>query len=517
MPTSTEQARVSRELKELSLLFEISKKLGESLDLQTALSFILQIMAENMDMPRGALTILNRASGEIVIEESYGLLPDQQARGKYRMGEGITGQVIHSGQAVVIPRIADNPAFLDKTGSRNHLDKRDIAFICVPVKIGNEVIGTLSVDRMATTDASYEEDVRLLTIIASTISQAVRLRQLAQEELDKIKAENLRLQNELKIKYGPDNIIGTSKAMQTVYGMMESVSRTNATVLILGESGVGKERVAHAIHYNSTRAGGPYIIVNCAALPESLIESELFGHERGAFTGATGFRKGRFELADGGTIFLDEIGDLPAAVQTKLLRVLQERVFERVGGGASLRVNIRIIAATNRDLEALIREGKFREDLYYRLNIFPIVVPPLRERRTDIILLANHFIEKYASEMEKEIVSLSASATDLLMNYSWPGNVRELENVIERAIILCTDGIIQSRHLPPNLQPGDTAPAREFKGTLQEMLASMEKQMITDALKRCRGNMAAAARGLGLTERVMGLRVTKFGIDPKEL
>jgi Nif-specific regulatory protein len=509
--------RVSREIKELSLLFEISKKLSESLDLKAALKFVLKSMAENTEMPRGALTILNRESGEIVIEEAYGLLPEEQVKGKYRMGEGITGKVINTGKTVIVPSISDNPLFLDRTGSRKKLNKRDIAFICVPIKIGNEVIGTISVDRLVTKDISFEEDVRLLTIIASTISQAVRLRQLAQEELDKIKEENRRLQDELRIKYGPKTIIGTSKVMQNIYGMIEKVCRTNATVLILGESGVGKERVAHAIHYNSSYASGPYIIVNCAALPESLIESELFGHEKGAFTGATEFRKGRFELANNGTIFLDEIGDLSPAMQTKLLRVLQERMFERIGGNMSIKVNIRIIAATNRDLEALIREGKFREDLYYRLNIFPIVVPPLRERKTDIILLANHFIEKYAKEMDKKIVSISVSATDMLMHYHWPGNVRELENCIERAIILCTDGVIRTHLLPPNLQKSDGSPIQESKGTLQDMLAALENQMIIDALKRCRGNMAAAARVLGLTERVMGLRVTKFGIDPRQL
>ena len=517
MAPYSESDRVSREIKELSLLFEISKKLSESLDLKAALKFVLQVMAENMEMPRSALTILNRSSGEVVIEEAYGLLPDEQAKGKYLIGEGITGKVIDTGQPVIVPRISDSPLFLDRTGSREKLDKRDIAFICIPIKIGNEVIGTLSVDRLFHEDTAFEEYVRLLTIIASTISQAVRLRQLAQEELDKIKEENLRLHDELKIRYGPKTIIGNAKVMQNIYGLIEKVCRTNATVLILGESGVGKERVAHAIHYNSSYASGPYIIVNCAALPESLIESELFGHEKGAFTGATMFRKGRFELANNGTIFLDEIGDLPPAVQTKLLRVLQERVFERIGGNTSIKVNIRIIAATNRDLEVLIKEGKFREDLYYRLSIFPIVVPPLRERKTDIILLANHFIEKYATELGRKIVSISAPATDLLIHYHWPGNVRELENCIERAIILCTDGVIRTHHLPPNLQKSDDSPIQESKGTLQDMLISLEKEMITDALKCCRGNMAKAARILGLTERIMSLRVAKFRIDPRQM
>lgn len=505
----------NREVIELSLLFEISTKLNETLDLKAALHSVLQMMAERMATPRGTITILNRSSGEAIIEEAYGLLPEEQAKGKYRIGEGITGQVIDTGQPMVVPRISDDPLFLDRTGSRKKLNTKDIAFICVPIKTGSEVIGTLSVDRLLREEASFEEDVRLLTIIASTISQAVRLRQLAEEELDKVREENRRLQNELKIRYGPQTIIGNSKAMRYIYGMIEKVCRTPATVLILGESGVGKERVAHAIHYNSAFATGPYIAVNCAALPESLIESELFGHEKGAFTGATVFRKGRFEMADNGTIFLDEIGDLPPAVQTKLLRVLQERTLERIGGNISIKVNIRIIAATNRDLEILIREGKFREDLYYRLNIFPIVVPPLRERKTDIILLANHFLEKYAQELDKIVSSISAPATDLLMHYHWPGNVRELENCMERAVILCSDGVIRSRHLPPNLQQGSQTNPHEAKGTLQETLEALEKTMISEALKESRGNMAKAARSLGLTERIMGLRVTRFGLGKK--
>jgi Nif-specific regulatory protein len=509
--------KTSREIRELTLLFEISSRLGESLDLKGALKAILAMMAEHMAMMRGTVTILNRSSREIVIEEALGLLPEEQAKGKYRMGEGITGKVIDTGRSVIVPRISDNPHFLDRTGSRKNLNKNDIAFICVPIKIGTETIGALSVDRLFNDKISLEEDVRLLTIIASTISQAVRLRQLAQEELDKIREENRRLQDELRIKYGPKTIIGTSKVMRNIYGLIEKVCRTPATVLILGESGVGKERVAHAIHYNSNRSDGPYIIVNCAALPESLIESELFGHEKGAFTGATNFRKGRFEQADGGTIFLDEIGDLPPAVQTKLLRVIQERVFERIGGNKALKVNIRIIAATNRDLETLIMEGKFREDLYYRLNIFPIVVPPLRERKTDIILLANHFIDKYAGESGKQIISISAAATDKLMAYHWPGNVRELENCIERAIILCTDGVIETRHLPPNLRNETRQDIVEPKGSLQDTLDALEKQMIAEALKNARGNLAKAARSLGLTERVMGLRVAKFEIAAARL
>ena len=505
----------SREIKELSLLFEISRKLGEGLDLKAVLKPILRMTAEHMQIPRGTLTILNRSRGEIVIEESYGLRPEEQAKGKYRMGEGITGKVIDTGQPAIIPKISEEPLFLDRTGSRRHLDKRDLAFICVPIKIGTEVLGAISADR-AFKDDSLEEDARLLTIIASTISQAVRLRQSAQEEVEKIREENRRLQDQLKVRYRPTSIVGNSNVMQNVYALIEKVSTTNATVLILGESGVGKERVAHAIHYGSSRADKPFVRINCAALPESLIESELFGHEKGAFTGAVSARKGRFEAAEKGTIFLDEIGDLPLTVQTKLLRVLQEKEFERVGGNATIKVDVRIITATNRNLEALMQEGKLREDLYYRLNIFPIVVPPLRERKTDIMLLADHFIQKYSKEHGKQIKSVSTAATDMLMNYHWPGNVRELENCIERALILSTDGVIHSYHLPPNLQGSGGDDAHRGGRTFNDIVANVGREIIVEELKRSRGNMAKAARALGITERIMGLRVAKYGLDPTQ-
>jgi len=287
-------------------------------------------------------------------------------------------------------------------------------------------------------------------------------------------------------------------------------------VLILGESGVGKERVAHAIHYGSSRASKPFIKVNCAALPESLIESELFGHESGAFTGATVTRRGRFEMAHTGTIFLDEIGDIPWTLQTKLLRILQEKEFERIGGNTTIKINVRVIAATNRNLEGLMQEGKFREDLYYRLNVFPMIIPPLRERKTDIMLLANHFIEKYSKENDKKIIGISKSATDMLMNYHWPGNVRELENCIERAIILSTDGIIHSYHLPHNLQKYDDSESCRTDGTLREILATMERKIILNELKRFRGNRAKTSRALGITERMIGTRVKKYRIDPRQ-
>ena len=403
--------------------------------------------------------------------------------------------------------------FLDRTGARKRLQKTDISFICVPIKIGNEVIGALSADRLFEEGVSFEEDVRLLSIIASMIAQAVRLRQEAQEERQRLLEENARLQSELREKFRPSNIVGNSKVMRAVYDLISQVSPSEATVLVRGESGTGKELVAHAIHYNSPRADKPFVKVNCGALPESVVESELFGHERGAFTGAIATRKGRFELAHAGTIFLDEIGDLSPTTQIKLLRVLQEKEFERVGGSTTLKIDVRIIAATNRDLETLIAESLFRSDLYYRLNVFPIHVPPLRERKTDIPLLADYFIEKYSRANDKPVLRIATPAIDMLMSYHWPGNVRELENCIERAVLLSSDQVIHSHHLPPTLQTAEASGTGHF-GTLDSTLTTVERDLIVDALKAAGGNKAKAARALGLTERIMGLRVRKYGIDP---
>ena len=323
-----------------------------------------------------------------------------------------------------------------------------------------------------------------------------------------------RLQEELKDKFRPANIIGKSKAMHAVYDLIERVSRSDTTVLITGESGVGKELVAHAIHYNSARGSKSLVTVNCAALPETLLESELFGHEKGAFTGAIAQRKGRFELAHSGTMFLDEIGDLSPATQIKLLRVLQERRFERVGATNTIDVNVRIIAATNRNLEQLVADETFRPDLYYRLNVFPIHIPPLRERKTDILLLADFFVERYSSLNHKSVRRISTPAIDMLMSYHWPGNVRELENCIERAVLMTNDDVIHGHHLPPTLQTAE-ASGTTHVGSMDETLNNVERELIVDALKSARGNMAKAARALGISERVMGLRVRKHGIDSK--
>jgi Nif-specific regulatory protein len=495
----------------LSLLFSISQALSQSMDLNEVVGPVLKVMAEHLGLLRGTLTILNRKTGEISIEDAYGLSAQERARGRYKLGEGITGKVVLSGKPAIIPKIADEPSFLDRTGARKRMDKKDISFVCVPIKIGKEVIGALSADMLYEEKKSFDEQVRLLTIVSSMIAQAVKLRQSSQEEMEKLQSENTRLHEELKDRFRPSNIIGNSTNIRQVYELIEKVSKSDATVLILGESGVGKELVAHAIHYNSLRAKKPFIQFNGAALPGDIIESELFGHEKGAFTGATTQRKGRFELADGGTIFIDEVGDMPINIQVKLLRVLQEKTFERVGGSEPIKVDVRILAATNQKLDELVKQGKFRLDLYYRLNVFPVVVPPLRERKTDILLLADHFVAKYAKSNNKEIKRISTSAIDMLMSYHWPGNVRELENCIERAVILSSDGVIHGYNLPPTLQITGTASVKEI--TLTGTLESLENEMICESLKSSNGNMAQAARKLGLTERMMGIRAKKYNID----
>ena len=302
--------------------------------------------------------------------------------------------------------------------------------------------------------------------------------------------------------------------MREVYEQVAQVAHTNTTVLIRGESGTGKELVAHAIHYNSPRAAKPFVKVNCAALPESLIESELFGHEKGSFTGAHQRKRGRFELAEGGTLFLDEIGDLSPSLQVKLLRVLQEREFERVGGTETIKVNVRMIAATNVELEQAVQDGRFRSDLYYRLNVFSIYMPALRERRPDVLLLADHFLEKYSRQNGKRISRISTPAIDMLMSYHWPGNVRELENVIERATLVCEGNVIHGYHLPPTLQTAEGT-GTVTRASLDHAVEAYEKDLIQDALKTTRGNRARAARLLDTTERILGYKVKKYEIDTR--
>lgn len=507
--------RAQRQAAELECLGLISEALSSSLDLRHTLQEIFQILADRMGMTRGTLTLLNPRTEELAIEIAHGLSPEEQRRGRYRLGEGVTGRVVESGQPMVIPRIGEEPLFLDRTRSRRRIAKEDVSFLCVPITLGRNVLGALSVDRLFTEEVSLKEDLRLLTIIAAMVGQAVKLHQVVQEEKERLIGENIKLHEELRERYRFQNIVGNSRKMQEVFQAIAQVSRSDATVLLRGESGTGKELVAHAIHYNSLRAQGPFVRVSCAALPESLIESELFGHERGAFTGAVATKKGRFELAHRGTIFLDEIGDLSATIQVKLLRVLQEHEFQRLGSSRNIRVDVRIIAATHQDLEAAISDGRFREDLYYRFNVFPIYLPPLRERKTDILLLAEHFMEKCCKQYDKRIRRISTPAIDMLVAYHWPGNVRELENWMERAVIVCNEEVIYSYHFPPTLQTAE-ATGTQVRTALSTAVAHFERELIIDALKSTRGKRSKAAKLLQTTDRILGYKVRKYGIDPRK-
>jgi Nif-specific regulatory protein len=349
-----------------------------------------------------------------------------------------------------------------------------------------------------------------LTIIASMVGQAVVIRDLAQKEKLAIEAENVKLRQQLKGKFKFGNVIYSSPAMEAVLEGARQVAGTNAAVLLRGESGTGKELVASAIHYSSPRADKPLIKVACAALPENLLESELFGYERGAFTGAMERKIGRFEMANGGTLFLDEIGDLTLATQVKLLRVLQEKEFERLGGTGTIKVDVRLVCATHQDLEMMVKEKKFRDDLFYRINVFPVYLPPLRDRKEDIPLLVAHFTHKYNKENNKNIEGVNRAALDVLMAHDWPGNVRELENVIERAVVLCQKDLISPRDLPANLsQKAVEVPAEGT--TLPQIVESIEKQKIKEALEKHK-TQRKAAKALGITERMLGYKISKYGL-----
>jgi Nif-specific regulatory protein len=504
-------------LKELSLLVEISQTLESSLELRDVIRPVLQRLADGMGMKRGTITIVNRDTRKMSIEEAVGLNSVELQSHYLLAGNALIEKVIQTGQPLIVTDLASDEMFqqgLPPSTVEAARAGKQVSLICVPIKLGEEVVGTLSVEREAEGVQHLAADRRLLSMIAAMVAQAARLRQAAHNRVESLEQENARLHEQIENHFKPPRMVGNSSAMRMVYRHISQVSSSRTTVLIRGESGVGKELVAAAIHEQSDRKNKAFVKFNCAALPESIIESELFGHEKGAFTGALTMRRGRFEVASGGTIFLDEIGDITPATQAKLLRVLQEREIERVGSHTAIKCDVRVIAATSRNLEAMMESGQFRSDLYYRLNVFPIYVPALREHRTDILQLADHFIEKFSRANGKAVRRISTAAIDMLMAYHWPGNVRELENCIERANLLCEGDTLEAHHLPPTLQmagPGEN----ESRGSLDSALGALEYELIVSELKRCGGNMAQAARGLGLTERIMGLRVKKYKIDTK--
>lgn len=497
---------------ELTALYEISKLLGSSLNVRSNLRGVMRVLSEYLDMKRG--TVALREDDEVSIIAAHGMTEDEVKRGRYKLGEGIIGRVAKLGSPIVIPNIGEEPLFLNKTGARQMIRRENVAFLCVPIKFKNEVMGVLSVDRLfGDKRVSFEEDLRLLKIIASLIAQSVKLHRELERERVAFQEEKESLKRQLKGKYSVQNIIGQSDGMQEVFEAIHRVAPSRANVLLRGESGTGKELVAKAIHFMSPRAREPFIKFNCASIPEGLLESELFGHEKGAFTGAMAMRKGRFELADKGTIFLDEIGDLPLTLQPKILRVLQEKEFERVGGEKTIRVDVRLIAATSRNLEELAAAGRFREDLYYRLNVVPLYLPALRERSVDIPVLVEYFLKKYNEENSRS-VTITPEVLDALIDYDWPGNVRELENTIERLVVMSARKTVVLSDLPLNMRDRSLKAARavQTKDALPAAIADIEKAKILDALKKTAWVQAKAARLLGLSPRQIGYKIKRYGI-----
>src|SRR5438034_6278357 len=500
----------TRETRRLSTLLEVSQALSGTLNLKASLHRVLEILARHHGAVRGIVSVLD-ADGDLRVEASDGV-SDSPGGVTYRVGEGITGKVVQSGKPIVVPRVSREPAFLHRAARRPELSHQELSFVCVPIVLSRRAIGALEIDLRFKPERNFDRNTKFLGVVASMIAQALKIHRLIEEDKRHLVDENTHLRQELRERYDFSNLVGSSGPMRQIFEQVTQVAGTNTTALIRGESGTGKELIAHAIHYSSLRARKPFVKVSCAALPESLIESELFGYEKGAFTGAETRKKGRFELAEGGTLFLDEIGDINLATQVKLLRVLQEREFERVGGTETVKANVRLIAATNKDLEQAMAGGTFREDLYYRLNVFTIFVPPLRERKGDLLLLVDHFLEKLAHEHKRKIKRISTPAIDMLASYHWPGNVRELENALERAVLTCDGEVIHGHHLPPSLQTAE-ASGTVTRVSLKDAVAAYEKDLMQDALKTTRGNRAKAARLLDTTERVFNYKVRLYGID----
>ena len=503
-----------RHVQSLNALAEVARTLARTGSQEDILREILRVLEERLNMRRATVMLLSPDGTELFVEALRPSETQPSDGARYRRGEGILGRVIETGKSLIIPSIEEEPRFQDRVHQRKdaNIDAKGWSFVALPVTIGQENVGTLSVDLPRQDIDLLQDAEKVLSIVAGLIANDIKRRREMRAEAAALENQRKRLLSELQLSSRPENLVGDSAPMHLVYERIRQVAEADTTVLIRGESGTGKELVAAAIHYLSGRSGAPFVKVNCSALNEGLLESELFGHERGAFTSALHARAGRIEEADGGTLFLDEIGDFSPTVQVKLLRTIQEREFERVGSNKTIKVDVRIVAATNRDLEALMKDGRFRADLFYRINVFPVFLPPLRERKDDVLALANHFSGKFAEKMRKPIRRITTSAINMLMAYHWPGNIRELENCIEHAVLLSHDGVIHGRDLPPTLQmPAALRPSSD--GTLRSNVAQLERDMLVDALKRAGGNVSAAGRELGVGERIVRYKIRKFGIE----
>jgi len=513
---ASEPESFGQPLKQLNALHSILQIISKSAGQKQMLYELLDTLREQMEMCRGVFMLSTPDGQELVVEAASEEEKHLEAHSvRYQRGEGITGRVLATGQPAIVPRIADEPEFRGRIHLRLENINREYGFICVPITLNNEIIGTFAVDVPAESIEYLNETQRFLSIVAAMVSNDLLHRRDILIEKQNLTEENVRLKNELREKYRPDNIIGNANSMRMVYQKIQQVAAGTTTVLIRGETGTGKELVASAIHYAGPRASKPFIKVNCSALNENILESELFGHEKGAFTGAIQSRIGRIEEANGGTLFLDEIGDFSPTIQIKLLRTLQEKEFQRVGSNSTIKTDVRIIAATNRNLEQLVKENLFRSDFYYRINVFPIYIPPLRERKDDLLLLADHFVEVLSQKLGKKVRRISTTAINMITAYHWPGNVRELENCIEHAILLSEDNVIHGYNLPPTLQI-PTNQELTPQGTMKNRVELLERDMIIDSFKRYSGRISCVARELGITDRMLRYKIKKLNIQHKK-
>ena len=525
--------RRSTEKAEISAIYEVGKILTSTQNLTRALGTSLRTLQSLLGFDRAAILLPDSATREIRMEVSAGYTAEERSRARYVWGEGIVGKTMKSGGPTALPDVRHEPSFLDKARAHGKEPEGPLSYIAVPIKIGTEIIGVLTAERIGRAGTqAMEADTRALTVIGCLIGQALKLHAAIDRLQEEFQRQRQEFDKKIRKTYRIENIVGHSKRMQEVFGQVVSVASSRATVLLRGESGTGKEMIARAIHMASPRADQPFVTVNCAALPETLLESELFGHRRGAFTGAVEERKGRFEQAGGGTMFLDEVGDIPLPTQVKLLRFLQERKFERLGENRTISVDVRIIAATNTDLERLVEEGRFREDLFYRLNVIPLYLPPLRDRRDDIIPLAEHFLERFNKEYGKG-VSFTPEALDLLVEYRWPGNVRELENLVERTVVMAKAPVVGAQDLPRTVRlaalpgvpdgqrppQGPAAPAPPGHGDNRfaappraDHLRALEREELEKALESTGWVIARAAKILGWTPRQVAYKMKKHSL-----
>jgi len=513
------------------VLLEISSIITKSTNLEDVFEDIMTLTQKVIRIYRSTLFLYDKKDHLLKIRAIYGFHNEDSKNITYEPGEGITGSVFLNKKPVFIPSAKNEPGFLNRM--KLVTEDLDLGFYCCPILSGMDVVGVFSIFTYIQDKNYANEIIEFLQILSTFISQAITIQKLIEEETQPFIVENIRLRQELSKKYRFGNLIGKSPRMLQLFEQIELIAESKSSVLLIGESGTGKELIASAIHYNSPRKDMPFIKINCAAIPETLLESELFGYRKGAFTGATSEKKGKFEIADGGTIFLDEIGEMSLPLQAKLLRVLQEKEVEPIGGKPK-KVDIRIIAATNADLEELIQQKRFRLDLYYRLNVIRLDIPPLRERKEDILLLTKYFIEKYSQENDKDIHSITPEAIKLLESYDWPGNVRELENLIERAVVLNQTGYLDVKDFPEVLEKisslekvpylissGDvefsSIPEQSldlYDGRVYEtVIGEVEKKLILYALKKFKYTKTKASKFLGINRNTLEKRIKELKIE----